>query len=562
METEKRHLKPWIGAVVAIVLLAAAGWLGKSTYRHFKEKRSQAQAQAFMAKGDYRNALLSARQTLLLDSTNVEACRVMAGLADISRSPATLDWWQKIVEMEPTIGNKLSLASASLRYQSPPFPLANQIFDELPGATTNLTAYHMVAAEFALGMKHLAEAEAHFEQAARLDPTNKIFKLNLAVMRLNSTNPATAETARSTLKQFQSDKDLGAMALRSLIADRVLHSDLPGARDYSTQLLAGAQANLGDRLQYLGILRQMISPELPVQLDFVQRQSATNALAALETASWMDDNGLSADAVRWLTNLPAGFQAQPPVRLALVNCYLAETNWFALRDFVSRGDWGEMDFLRMAFFSRAWAGMGEALAADSDWRVAVNETDDRFGALNALLELAGRWELKSAQEDLLWRIIKKFPLERWAWHELEDAYFMAGDTVKLNRLYSMALVTSPNDLGIKNNLAATSLLLKTNLAEAFALAKEIYAQKPDDPIIVSTYAYSLHLQGRTREGVAALEQLKGLALEQPSVALYYGVLLAGMGEKEKASHFLALAEKSGQLLPEEKQLLSNAGKTE
>ena len=54
----------WIltAVIVAVLLvLAVAGWLGRSAYRHFKEKREQAQAQAFLAKGDYRSALLSAR---------------------------------------------------------------------------------------------------------------------------------------------------------------------------------------------------------------------------------------------------------------------------------------------------------------------------------------------------------------------------------------------------------------------------------------------------------------------------------------------------------------------
>ena len=56
---------------------------------------------------------------------------------------------------------------------------------------------------------------------------------------------------------------------------------------------------------------------------------------------------------------------------------------------------------------------------------------------------------------------------------------------------------------LKNNLAATALLLKTNLTQACQWAAEVYAQNTNDPDVVSTYAYALHLQGRNQEGLAA-----------------------------------------------------------
>jgi Flp pilus assembly protein TadD len=167
--------------------------------------------------------------------------------------------------------------------------------------------------------------------------------------------------------------------------------------------------------------------------------------------------------------------------------------------------------------------------------------------------------LRSEREDLLWQITKKFPGESGAWQELERDYFTAGDTRKLNQLYAVLFSFFPQNADIKNNLAATSLLLKTNLSQAYVWAKEVYAQKPDNPSVTSTYAYALYLQGRTQEGMAALEKLKMESLEQPSIALYYGVLLSAAGEPDKAAHFLSLAKAKGSLLPEEKQLLPGAG---
>ncbi len=56
-----------------------------------------------------------------------------------------------------------------------------------------------------------------------------------------------------------------------------------------------------------------------------------------------------------------------------------------------------------------------------------------------------------------------------------------------------------------------------------------------------------------------MESLKPGQLENPSIAVYYGVLLAASDERAKAGKYLDLAE-TGQLLPEEKALLQSAKK--
>ena len=544
--------------VVAIGLAIAAGHWGRPAYRHFKEKRGVAQARVFFAKGDYRNAWLSVRQALLVNSNNVQACRIMAELEDAVHSPATLDWCQRVVKLSPAITNKLLLASAGLRYQSPPYPLTSQVLDDLSASAAGEPDFHIVSAELDMSLHRMAEAEIQFEAASRLEPTNRLFQLNLAVIRLSLTNAAAATEARAKLEQFRNDANLGPPALRSLVADRLMHDDAVGALNFSTQLLANAQATLNDRLQHLGILKRLQSSALTVQLNDLQRDAATNAVMAAQTASWMEENGFLFETVRWLNTLPASIQTQTPVRLALVDGYLGSTNWPGLRNLTSSGDWGEVDFLRLAFLSRAWSELDEPLVANGHWRSAVSRAGERLGALTALLELANRWQLPREREDLLWRILREFPDARWAQDSLERLYYAAGNTPGLYQLYSQQLPHSPQNAALKNNLAATALLLKTNLTQASQWAAEVYAQKTNEPPIVSTYAYALHLQGRDKEGLTALQKLKSSQLEQPSVALYYGVLLRAAGQTNEADRFLALAQTQGSLLPEEKQLLSGA----
>ena len=263
MNEERNYLKISLIAGVAVLLLVAMGWLGRAPYRHYKERHSLKLAQAFFARGDYRNAMLSASLALVLNPSNAPACHVMADLADLSQSPAGLDWHRRLVELQPTAENKVALAVAGLHYQSAPFPLTVQILNDLaPTDATNLVAYQNVAVELAFKLNDMVAAQAHLEAASRLEPTNQLFRLNLAVLGLTATNPATADAARAALEQFCSDTNFAPAALRSLATDRLARNDLPGAESYATQLLAAEQATLSDRLQYLGILQKLHSPEL------------------------------------------------------------------------------------------------------------------------------------------------------------------------------------------------------------------------------------------------------------------------------------------------------------
>lgn len=553
-----RRVRLWVAGITAVLLLlAVADLFGRPVYRHFKEKRDQAQAQAFLAKGDYRSALLSAHQMLLLNPNNVPACRIMAAMADLSHSPAVLDWQRHIVEIEPTVQNKLQLAAAGLRYQEPPFPLTTQILDELSATATNLPDYQVVAASLAVSTRRLADAEAHFETAAKLQPTNQLFTLNLAILRLGETNAAKAAASRLVLEKLRTDGNLGAAALRALVVDRLAHQDAAAANDYSTQLLASPQATLADRLQQLGILQQLKSGAFAARLSAVQQSVATNAPAVASVAEWMQANHLLAESLSWLTGLPVSVSAQPPVRLALADGYMQSGQWQKLRDFASQGNWGDQEFVRLAIVSHAALQLDGKAAADSSWDAAVQEAGNRFGALTTLLGLAEQWKLPRERLDLLERIVGKFPRESWALQALAQSYFSAGDTAGLHQLYARLFSIFPENQSFKNNVAATALLLKTNLTQAGQWAAEVHARSPGNPDTASTYAFALHLQGRDQEGLAVMQKLTPKQLEQPSVALYYGVLLAAT-HNAYATTYLQIARTKGRLLPEEKQLLAAA----
>jgi len=560
LEAVNEARKYWLisGVVLAVVIaLAAAVWYGRPAYRQYRANRSLEQAQAFLAAKDYQNASLSVRQALTINPNNLAACQLMATLAELAQSPAVLDWRKRIADIDPSLNSKLMLAAAGVRYQGPPFALTTQVLEELSATASNSVPFHLVSAEMALKLNRPEVAESHIAVAARLEPTNALHQLNLAVLRLQSTNAALAQTARTTLDQLRQNPELSPVALRSLVADGVRRGELTAARNYSDQLLADSRVTPEDQLQHLSLLKQSQSPELTTALHSLQRASATNGPAIYGIAAWMIGNGFVDDALAWLQALPEAVRGQPPVPLALTDCYVAQEDWAALEAFLEPQKWGELDFLRFAFRSRAAQQQNQPLGAASNWRSAVTQAGDRLGALSSLLQMTERWKRPTDRENLLWRIVGRFPGQRWALHELERSYGTAGNTSGLNKVYDALLALNPNDAGLKNNLAATSMLLKINPTRSYAHARELYANANTNAVFVSTYAFALHVQGKSAEGLKLMQALPEAELQRPEIATYYAVLLSATGARDQAGAYFIAAEKA-QLLPEERQLLAQA----
>ncbi len=547
--------KIFVGVLV-LGLLAGGVWFGRPAYKNWVARRSLAQAQDHWAKREYREASLCARKVLAVRPANVEATRMMAHLAEMANAPAAIKWWQRVVELEPkALQNRLDLARVAVALKN--ISAAREALDGVAEADRNTSAFHETSAMVAITAGHLGEAEHHFTEAIRLNPENSAMRLNLAVLQSQSTNAQVAQTAQQTLEELVNDKKVRRNALRQLTLMAQQKNDLASAQKYAQQLQADPEAPFEDRVLYLTVLTKSKAAAATNYLATLQQEAEKRPDQIFTLASWMLGQEQAKAALEWLNQLPEPTKQQQPVMMARADCYSALEDWVALQELLKDQKWESLEFMRLAILAKAANEQGHELAARSQWKQAVAEARPSLKALQTLLRMATAWKWDDDREDLLWTIAQYFPAERWALAELEKWYYTQGNTRGLQKVYTEQASFNLKDLAAKNNLATTSMLLKTQLSQAYDMAQQVYAAAPDQPAFVSTYAYAQHLQGKTEDGLKALEKLKPQILENPAVAVYYGTLLVAAGNTNQAKKYLEIAQK-GRLLPEEKALVQNA----
>ena len=516
-------------------------------------------ARAFLAKPDLRNATLCLRQVLSRNPRHLGAMRLMASLAAAEHSPTALVLRSRIVDINPhSLEDRLALVQTALAFKD--YSVATNALEAIDPAGKNTAAYHNTAGAVASTFGQITVAEAHFVEAARLQPTNPAPRLNLAIVRLHGTNNAILAEARLSLRQIVTnppDSTLRCAALRELLVDAVRFKQPDSALALSKELVEDTNSAFSDRLLRLNVLGSMTNAEFNAALEAFQREASTNVVHAYELGTWQMSRLSPASALSWLQTLPLQTQTNLPVTTLIADCKLLTKDWPGLQQWLVGQRWAEMEFTRHALLSQAFRQQGLDATAKGEWELAVKSASAQKLSTIMLLQLAARWKLQSEGEELLWNIVDQFPEEKWASQALIKSLYAGGRTRSVMKLCSQELKRSPSDLDAKNNLAATALLLDPQELRPYELAQEVYEKSPTNAAFASTYAFSLYLQKKNQEALKVIESIAPKDLEKQSIAGYYALILKATGNNEKANTFFDYAFK-GPMLPEEKKLFDRA----
>ncbi len=558
----KSTRKILIAVLVVSLLAVGGGYAGYRGYLAQRQVRLIKQAQMHLAKPDPKKAMLCLQRVLRSDPRNVEACRLMAAIHEASRSPETLLWRNRVVELNPrSVDDRLALAQSAILFGDP--ASATNTLEAVDAAAKKTAAYHNIAGEIYSMVNQASQAEFHFLEAARLEPTNQFPQLNLAILRLHSTNTAAVAEARATLARIAaSTPTLRCQALRELLLASMLARQTNTALELSRDLVRQTNAMFSDQLLRLDVLRGSQNAEFKPALNTMLREAGTNLVKIYELSQWQISRSGPAATLAWLRSLPTSVRTNQTVEVVIADCLTMLEDWPGLQLALSKRDWAGLEFLRHAFLTRALRSQGLDGAATTEWVVALEQVaqqrpEIKKGSLEMLLRLAVAWKWQGESEKLLWTIVNQYPSEKWAMQALSQILYADGRTRPLMQLFMQESKRSPSELDVKNNLAMTALLLDAKELRPHELAKELFQSAATNAAYASTYGFSLYLQGKIPEALKVYETLDPKELEQPSNAGYYGLVLKASGNKLKARTYLNWAF-NGPLLPEERKLFEQA----
>jgi predicted Zn-dependent protease len=557
---ETKPVKKILFAVALSIVLLVAGFLGYRSYAGWRQERLIRETRDYLAQSDYRNAYLCLQGALRYNSADVEACRLMAELYEAAALPnEALFWRSRVAELNPgLLDDELCLAQAAMRTQD--FATATNALAAVNPAGKQTAAYHDMAGAMAAALNQSAQAEAHFLEEARLEPTNQIPLLNIAVLRLRGGKEEELADARSSLQRMASNSTnsiLRCMALRELTADAMRYRQTNDALALSGELLRQTNSVFHDRLLRLDVLLDTGSAEFKPALSDIRREAASDPAHITELVSWQMFKNQPKDALVWLHSLPSNMTTNQSVAMSGAECYAVTGDWRGLQSQVEGQNWGDMDFVRHAFHALALRKQDLAEGSRTQWALAMNAAQSQKLKLNTLLRLALQWNWAGESEQALTAIVKLSPGDNGAFQALVHALFVGGHTRELMQLYHDKAAHEPSNLAAKNNLAWTALLLSAQEMRPDLLARDNYQEAPTNSSFASTYAFSLLMQKKNAEALRVLQSLDPRDLENPSIASCYGLALIANGDQTKGKKYLELGYQSP-MLPEQRDLMNAA----
>jgi Flp pilus assembly protein TadD len=559
-KNERRFIKLIVGGLVGLVLVIVFVYAGVHFFHRWQERHLIRRAAAYLSGGDVKLAALSARRAVQMNPANADAARAMAQIADRAGDRAASEWWRKVLDLQPhNTEDALALVRSALRVND--LATAEKTLDGLDEAAKGTAGYHAASGRLAEMKKNPVEAERHWAKASEIAPDNTSYQFQLALIRLGTNDQSKRESAREVLERLRADPKQRAAATRTLILDGVAHHDeAHGMQLLASELQSYPEALFSDRLLYLEILRQLHDPGFAEYLKRLEQDAASNPADLASLLSWMSSNETAAAAVEFGKTLPAEVVGKWPVSPALAAAYASLKDWPGLEQLVRTTEWPPFDFLRRAYLSLALRGQDKKFPAEQEWMAAQKEASAQPQSLLLLARTVAAWGWDAETVDLLWVLAKNDDTKLEALQTLYQHYAKLGDTSGLYRTLLRLAEALPNDLTLQNNLAQISLLLGADVERARKVAAEIMGKEPANGAYVSTYAFSLYAQGDVKGALQAMDQLSQDQLRDPSVAVYYGVVLAAAGQKEKARGYLRRAAEA-KLLPEEKALVAKAEST-
>jgi HEPN domain-containing protein len=546
----------YIGLITSSMAIVAIGgyYIGGPKIREWRQNRSLTEAERYEKNGDYRRALLTLEQTVQLYPRNLEAKRRLANFLERLGQRQALQTWKEIADADPRDSrNLLGLAGAGLRFGE--HDTSRQALAQLRQAGQISADYHRLAAGLALVSRDNNALEAALAELTKFQPSDLRVQLNLAVVRLRSTDQAKAEAGRAALLELARSDPMRIRAVVELLNDLARRWPRPSAERVEAfeQLARALTPARGPSLEH---------PKLndPVErlVSFAMRQPNPEPEDTGALLSWLILNGRAAVGFEWLESLPAATRNSPLVNTAASEAALQTKDWARLRQLLLAGAWGPMPPTAVnGLFALRESRQTGAPAVDGQWAVVMEACQSSLPALRMALRLCEAWQWPEQQRQVLTAITRAFAAEDWAWRQLISFALARADSEQVWQIYQRWSRATPGNLIVQVETAIMGHLLQQRGAPGPDLTAEFVRLHPANRGAAVAHALALWRGQRLDEALALLATLPPAAFAEPRFALAHGLMLAEAGRARESEQMLNRAS-GDRLLPAELLLIEQA----
>src|SRR5260221_14210140 len=166
----------------------------------------------------------------------------------------------------------------------------------------------------------------------------------------------------------------------------------------------------------------------------------------------------------------------------MAEAYARGSNWTKLKQRLENDSWQDLDFLRLAYLSRALDRLGDENGAVAAWNNAVVTAEANPQWLEGLAKTVLQWGWSRKGEDVLWKVAAARNCPRWVADFLWSASAKAQDAAKMCDASRLLLRADPKNIPARNNYIALALLTGQEADSPHQMAEDLYKLEPNNPI--------------------------------------------------------------------------------
>lgn len=487
---------------------------------------------------------------------SVRAAGMLGDLSSRSGSVAEIIWRKRLVQLEPKkIEHTLAWAQAALTHQDA--RSASYALNLIADQAQTRADYHSLLGMIALQNKDPNRAEVFFQKALSLEPNNPTYKLNLALLQLNSTDLRKIEPSASVLLNLAQNSTVSLEAKRALLIHHLKKKNVDQALLLAHQIQKDTTHSPQDELVFLKLLHSLKHQTFQVEEEkFLTKMPNTPQIIA-PWMNWMLAVDRTPEALSWLNKQEATIKNLPEIKMLTADAYTKIGDWENLESYLKITHFGHLEFIKELMLIHTQQRAEPKIFLDK-YVIYLKEKNPTPSQAALIAQVMQSWGYSEESNALWWKLAKQTKqtkIQAKALEHLRTYYRTQKNTLLSYQVEKLAFDANPSDAVTANNYAYLSLLLGLEIKNAAEITKSNFAKYPKHPISVSMWAFTLYTQGKFAEGLKIIETLSPAEQTSLGISLYYGILLAENGYTPDAKKILSKVT-NGSFFPEELLLLN------